>query len=199
MRTTHLALATVLVLGLCLQMHAQPTEPPPWRWGAQVDETAFEPGGEAVVLHVDAAAQAGRDGSAAAPFNSMAPAVEQAVARRSLLDEEDRDPVGKLELPVWLRLVRRGDRLTAASAPDVNGRPGQWEERASADVPMAGEDYLGFYTQAHGEIAAQSVMSNVTVNGQTVMDWQIAKIGPASGEFNVDGNTIRFKATGGTP
>ncbi|MBD3178026.1 MAG: hypothetical protein GF320_22865 [Armatimonadia bacterium] len=171
-------------------------QPEPWRWGAEIDESSLLPGGDGVTIHVDAAAADGGDGSATRPFNSLAPAVARAISVRAMLTEEVRDPLAQLELPIWLRLVRQGDRISASSAADRDGRPGEWQERVSAIVPMDGEDYLGVYALAHGDDSARAVLSSVTINGNDTVDWQLELVGPARGDFPIGPPTGEFSVTG---
>jgi hypothetical protein len=170
--------------------------PSQWRWQGKVDESAFRKGGEGVTLHVDynspqaSDAQTDASGTPECPYKTLATAVERAkrlmASLRSDYRTVDGVDVSSSATPVWLRIERRGNRVSAAVAPDNNGSPGAW--RAAGDpveIALPRRAYIGFaVNNGRGNGWEQNPKNAVTVSGARVNGkpvkqdtWQAATLG----------------------
>jgi hypothetical protein len=206
LRRTLLAWIGVASIGAAALAEATyPPEGQPWRWGARIDESMFAPGGAGVTIHAAPDGKPDGDGSEAKPFD-LATAVNRAGETMRSMGTTYAEGKDAVALPVWLRLVRQGDRFASYVAADVDGKAGEWRPVGEpTNVRMGGEAWVGLMVNNADSWPSDKTVVNakadrVSLNGRTVdaAAWSVRRVGMASpvAEGHVDGDTITLRGGG---
>lgn len=174
--------------------------------GAKVDESSFAPGGAGVTLHV---APNGDDnykgadlGGAAHPFGSVEAAVTRANAlQRGLITAQTALKTGEFPLPLWMKLVRKGDSIRAfVRSDDVP----EWAP-VGGEVPlkMGASAVVGLFVNNESRKGdATASFDKIMLNGQpispawTKKNLTTALISAGGGSFSVEGETVKVAGRG---
>jgi hypothetical protein len=107
--------------------------PSPWPWGAQVDESAFRPGGLGMTIHAAPNGTATATGTEADPLDLKTACDRLAETLQCVRQGAEALPA-PAGLPLWLRMSRRGAVISFSIAPDDQGKPGAWAEIGNQNI-----------------------------------------------------------------
>jgi len=111
-----------------------------------------------------------------------------------------------ITLPVWIKLVRAGNIVTASYANDVSGTPGSWNTiGTSTAVGMADANtQIGLTATGNSSTAGQlctATFDNVTLtptpSGPAVVSEDFGVTTPTASTFSVNGGTYTIGGSGG--
>ncbi len=125
---------------------------------ARVSAGAGMDSGESAGLMVRQALEDGSDFVAA----MLAPGVGAASIYRTLYAPQTAAAAAPGNSPLWLKLVKRGDRVQSFMAEDRSGVPGNWKQVSGEQPVPSGMIYVGLY-QASGPQGGTAAFDHVSL------------------------------------